>query len=61
MGYFKGKQFKKDVILVAVGYYCCFSLSYRDVSEVLKERGVSVHPTTIMRWVHEYGYLIYQI
>jgi putative transposase len=27
----------------------------------LKERGVSVHPTTIMRWVHEYGNLIYQI
>ncbi|MEW4154589.1 IS6 family transposase, partial [Bacillus thuringiensis] len=22
MGYFKGKQFKKDIILVAVGYYC---------------------------------------
>ncbi|MEB9624545.1 IS6 family transposase, partial [Bacillus cereus] len=42
-------------------YYCRFSLSYRDVSEILKERGVSVHPTTIMRWVHEYGNLIYQI
>ncbi|KZE03334.1 hypothetical protein BWGOE3_09970 [Bacillus mycoides] len=46
---FKGKQFKKDIILVAVGYYCRFSLSYRDVSGILKERGVSVHPTTIMR------------
>ncbi|KAA0766305.1 IS6 family transposase [Bacillus sp. SH5-2] len=61
MGYFKGKQFKKDIILVVVGYYCRFSLSYRDVSEILKERGVSIHPTTIMRWVHEYGNLIYQI
>ena len=61
MRYFKGKQFKKDIILVAVGYYCRFSLSYRDVSELLKERGVSVHPTTIMLWVHEYGNLIYQI
>ena len=61
MRYFKGKQFKKDIILVAVGYYCRFSLSYRDVSEILQERGVSVHPTTIMRWVHEYGNLIYQI
>ncbi|RAN84840.1 IS6 family transposase [Bacillus sp. SRB_331] len=38
-----------------------FSLSYRDVSELLRERGISVHPTTIMRWVHEYGNLIYQI
>ncbi|MDT3497471.1 IS6 family transposase, partial [Bacillus toyonensis] len=61
MEYFKGKQFKKDIILVAVGYYCRFSLSYRDVSELLSERGISVHPTTIMRWVHEYGSLIYQI
>ncbi|MGE7635595.1 IS6 family transposase [Bacillus paramycoides] len=61
MRYFKGKQFKKDIILVAVGYYCRFSLSYRDVSELLRERGISVHPTTIMRWVHEYGDFIYQI
>ncbi|HDR4949084.1 TPA: IS6 family transposase [Bacillus cereus] len=61
MRYFKGKQFERDIILVAVGYYCRFSLSYRDVSELLRERGVSVHPTTIMRWVHEYGNLIYQI
>ena len=61
MGYFKGKQFERDIILVAVGYYCRFSLSYRDVSELLRERGVSVHPTTIMRWVHEYGNIIYQM
>ncbi len=52
MGYFKGKQFERDIILVAVGYYCRFSLSYRDVSELSRERGVSVHPTIIMRWVH---------
>ncbi|MGF1437463.1 IS6 family transposase [Bacillus thuringiensis] len=49
------------MILVAVGYYCRFSLSYRDVSEILNERGVSVHPTTIIRCVHEFGNLIYQI
>lgn len=61
MGYFKGKQFEKDIILLAVGYYCHFSLSYRVVSEILKESEVSVHPTTIMRWIHEYGNLIYQI
>lgn len=47
MGYSKGKPFKKDIILVAVGYYYRFSLSYRDVPEILKERSVSVHPTTI--------------
>ena len=61
MGYFKGKQFKQEIILVAVGYYCRFSLSYRDVSEIMREQGGLVHPTTILRWVHEYGNLIYQI
>ncbi|PJN52122.1 hypothetical protein BAWEI_59340 [Bacillus mycoides] len=40
MGHFKGKQFKKDIILVAVGYYCRFSLSYRDISELLRECGI---------------------
>ncbi|WJE55959.1 IS6 family transposase (plasmid) [Bacillus cereus] len=49
------------MILVAVGYYCRFSLSYRDIAEILNEQGVSVHPTTIMRWAHKYGNLIYQI
>jgi len=48
MRYIKGKQITKDIILLAVGYYCRFSLSYRDVSEILKERGISMHPTPIM-------------
>ncbi len=61
MRYYKGKQFKKDIILVAVGYYYRFSLSIRDISEILKERDVSVHPTTIMRWVYKFGDVIYQI
>ncbi|ALZ64641.1 hypothetical protein FORC13_p156 (plasmid) [Bacillus cereus] len=51
MRYFKGKQFKKDIILVAVGYYFRFSLSYLGVSEILKERGVSVHPATIVQLI----------
>ncbi len=42
--------------LVPLGY-----LSYRDVSELLRKRSISVHPTTIMRWVHQYGNLIYQM
>ncbi|EOO70943.1 hypothetical protein IIC_04492 [Bacillus cereus VD021] len=42
MRYFKGKQFKKDIVLVAVGYYCRFSLSYLDISEILKERGIEI-------------------
>ncbi|EJR91155.1 hypothetical protein IKE_05749 [Bacillus cereus VD196] len=48
MRYFKGKQFKKDLILVVIGYYCHFSSSYRDVSEILKERDILIYPTIIM-------------
>ncbi|MGX5481521.1 IS6 family transposase [Bacillus thuringiensis] len=61
MRYFKERQFKKDSILIAVGYYCRFFLSYRDVSELLRARGIFVHPTTIMRWVHDYSNLLYRI
>src|SRR5699024_5837370 len=43
MNYFRYKQFNKDVITVAVGYYLRYALSYRDISEILRERGVNVH------------------
>jgi hypothetical protein len=34
MNYFRYKQFNKDVITVAVGYYLRYALSYRDISEI---------------------------
>nr|WP_210133973.1 RepB family plasmid replication initiator protein [Staphylococcus sp. GDY8P168P-1] len=37
MNYFRYKQFNKDVITVAVGYYLRYALSYRDISEILRE------------------------
>lgn len=55
MIYFKGKQFKKDIITVAVGYYLRYNLSYREVSEIMSDRGINVCHTTIYRWVQEYG------
>ena len=39
MNHFKGRHFQKDIILVAVGYYFRFSLSYRDIVELLRDRG----------------------
>ena len=36
MNYFRYKQFNKDVIIVAVGYYLRYALSYRDISEILR-------------------------
>ena len=41
MNHFKGKQFKKDVIIVAVGYYLRYNLSYREVQELLYDRGIN--------------------
>jgi hypothetical protein len=39
---FKWRQFEPQVILMAVGWYLRFSLSYRDVEELVRERGLSV-------------------
>ena len=61
MNHFKGKQFQKDVIIISVGYYLRYNLSYLDVQEMLYDRGINVSHTTIYRWVQEYGKLIYQI
>ena len=40
MNHFKGKQFQQDVIIVAVGYYLRYNLSYREVQELLYDRGI---------------------
>ncbi len=61
MNYFRYKQFNKDIIIVAVGYYLKCALSYRDISEILRERGVNVHHSTVYRWVQEYAPILYQI
>lgn len=61
MNHFKGKQFQKDVIIVAVGYYLRYNLSYRDVQEILYNRGINVSHTTVYRWVQECGKLLYNI
>jgi len=49
MDHFKGKQFKQDIIMVAIVYYLRYNLSYRDVSEILSERGIVVSHTTVYR------------
>ena len=55
MNHFKEKQFQQDVIIVAVGYYLRYNLSYREVQEILYDRGINVSHTTIYRWVQEFG------
>jgi transposase, IS6 family len=54
-GLFKWRQFEPEVILLAVGWYLRFSLSYRDVEELLAERGIAVDHVTLWRWVQKYA------
>jgi transposase, IS6 family len=54
-GLFKWRQFEPEVILLAVGWYLRFSLSYRDVEELLADRGISVDHVTLWRWVQRYA------
>ena len=48
---FSGFRFPPDVIVVAVRWYPRFGLSYRDIEELLAERGVEVDHVTVYRWV----------
>ena len=54
-GLFKWRQFEPEVILLAVGWYLRFSLSYREVEELLAERGLLVDHVTVWRWVQRYA------
>ena len=51
---FKYKQFKGDIMLRAIRWYLKYGISYRELEEMLKERGVNVDHTTIYRWVIQY-------
>jgi transposase, IS6 family len=48
---FAGFCFPPDVIVLAVRWYLRFGLSYRDVEELLAERGIEVDHVTVYRWV----------
>ena len=54
-GLFKWRQFEPEVILLTVGWYLRFSLSYRDVEELPAERGLRADHVTVWRWVQRYG------
>jgi transposase-like protein len=55
---FTGFRFPADVIVVAVRWYLRFGLSYRDVEELLDERGVEVDHVTVYRWVQRFTPLL---
>jgi hypothetical protein len=51
---FAGFRFPPEVISVAVRWYLRYRLSYRDVEELLAERGVTADHVTIYRWVQRF-------
>ena len=52
---FKWRHFESEIILLCVRWYLRYALSYRDLEEMMLERGLSVDHTTIYRWVQRYA------
>ena len=52
---FKGFSYPKEIILQTVRWYIAYNLSYRDLEEMLAERGTDVDHSTINRWVLKFA------
>jgi transposase, IS6 family len=52
---FKWRHFESTIILLCVRWYCRFQLSYRDIEEIMRERGLEVDHSTVFRWVQRYA------
>lgn len=52
---FKWRHYQSDIILLCVRWYLKYPLSYRNLEEMMAERGLPVVHTTIMRWVIQYS------
>jgi hypothetical protein len=51
MSIFKRRRFPVEIILVCVRWYCKYGITYRDLAEMMQERGVEVDASAIFRWV----------
>ena len=51
---FRGRHFDRAVITLCVRWYITYKLSYRDLAEMMAERGVDLSHTIILRWVQHY-------
>ena len=54
-GLFKGRHFEQEMIVLCVRWYLRYKLSYRDLVEMMAERGVLIAHTKILRWVQRYA------
>ena len=52
---FRGSHFEKEIILWGVRWYVAYPISYRQLEEMMQERGVSVDHSTLNRWVIKYA------
>src|SRR5450755_592397 len=55
---FKGSQFERDIILWSVRWYVAYPISYRQLEEMMAERGVEVDHSSLNRWVLKYTPLL---
>jgi putative transposase len=55
---FKGSHFEREVILWGVRWYVAYPISYRQLEEMMEERGVEVDHSTLNRWVLRYTPLL---
>ena len=55
MNPFKGRHFQGIIVLQCVRWYLKYGISYRDLAEMMAERGIEVDHTTIYRWVMKYA------
>jgi len=53
---FKWRHFEPEIILLCVRWYLSYRLSYRDLVEMMNERGLSIAHTTILRWVFKFSF-----
>ncbi len=49
------RHYQAEIILRCVRWYLSYPLSYRQVAEMVNERGIDVHHTTVYRWVQDYA------
>jgi hypothetical protein len=52
---FKWRQYQPEIIVLCVRWYLRYALSYRDLEELMAERGLGVDHTTVFRWVQRYA------
>jgi IS6 family transposase len=57
---FRGRHFEDEVIILCVRWYLRYSLSYRDLKEMMAERGLAVDHSTVWRWVQRYAPMLNQ-